>query len=161
MGAPNECLFGDAILNIPRELRIMFGTFVLTHALEERMDCHQEVDGLTKPERHMLVNLGIPRRMGQMAEDLNTLPSTVTAVADLLERKGLLLRERDPDDRRAWQLRLTEAGQTARRDLIAATVAMFNEITSLDEADIEKLAAVMDGVTERILKNGFPKGMTL
>ena len=109
----------------------------------------------------MLVSLGVPRRMGQIAEDLNTLPSAVTAVADILEGKGLVLRERDPTDRRAWQLRLTARGQQARRELIETTVEKFREITGLSQAEMEQLAALMDRVAERILENGFPKGLTL
>lgn len=161
MRDPKECILGEDLHNIPRELRIIFGNFVLTHALEERMDEFQVAEKLTKPERHMLVSLGVPRRMGQIAEDLNTLPSAVTAVADILEGKGLVLRERDPTDRRAWQLRLTARGQQARRELIETTVEKFREITGLSQAEMEQLAALMDRVAERILENGFPKGLTL
>lgn len=155
------CIFGDDLDRIPQELRIMFGTMVLFRRIEERMDEFNVDDPLTKPERHMLVNLGIPRRMGQMAEDLNTLPSTVTAIADDLEARGLVLRERDPEDRRAWQLRLTDAGEQTRRALIARTVVLFQDITGLAEAEISDLATLMDKVTEHILKAGFPEGLTL
>ncbi len=161
MTTRKDCILGDTLDRIPPELRIMFGTFVLTHALEDRMDEFNIADPLSKPERHMLINLGIPRRMGEMAEDLNTLPSTVTAVADGLEAKGLVLRERDPRDRRAWQLRLTPSGEAARRQLIETTISKFREITGLSETEIEHLAAMMEGVAERILENGFPKGLTL
>lgn len=161
MRNPKDCIFGEEIHRIPREVRVIFGNFVLSHALEEYMDTFQPSMPLTKQERHMLVNLGVPRRMGQIAEDLNTQPSTVTAVADALEENGLVMRERDPDDRRAWQLRLTDAGQNARRELIDTTVEKFREITGLDQAEIEVLAGLMDRVADRILENGFPKGLTL
>lgn len=108
-----------------------------------------------------MMHLGVPRRMGKLAEDLNTQPSTVTAVADQLEAKGLVLRERDPDDRRAWQLRLTEAGQTARHELIARIVAQFRELSGLSPDEMTQLATLMDRVAERILQNGLPKGFTL
>lgn len=156
-----DCLFGESLENIPREIRIIFGNFVLTGSLEEQMAGFQISPPLTKPERHMLVHLGVPRRMGQIAEELNTLPSTVTAVADALEKKGLLLRERDPDDRRAWQLRLTSDGETARRELIETTVKKFREITGLNPEEMEQLAGLMDRIAAKILENGFPKGLSI
>ncbi|WP_165354655.1 MarR family winged helix-turn-helix transcriptional regulator [Tropicimonas sp. IMCC6043] len=156
-----DCILGDEIERIPRELRIIFGNLLLTRRLEERMEEFSIDVPLSKSERHMLVHLGVPRRMGRIAEDLNTQPSTVTAVADELERKGLLERARDPDDRRAWKLRLTDRGTAARRDLIETTVAKFREITGLDAKDMDDLAALMDRVTARILETGFPKGLTL
>ncbi|MDV7143076.1 MarR family transcriptional regulator [Tropicimonas sp. TH_r6] len=161
MPNPRDCIFGEEIHRIPQEVRIIFGNFVLTHALEEQIDCFQSRLPLTKPERHMLVHLGVPQRMGKMAEDLNTLPSKVTAVADLLEEKKLVQRERDPEDRRAWRLRLTDDGERTRRELMETTVAKFREITGLTETEMEHLAGLMDRIAERILENGFPKGLTL
>ncbi len=139
----------------------MFSVFVLTRTIEERMDDPTGCNSLTKPERHMLINLGVPRRMGQIAENLNTQPSTVTAVADALEAKGLVIRDRDPNDRRAWQLSLTDTGQKARRDLIDATVQEFRDITGLDDDEVATLASLMDKLSAYILKTGFPKGLTL
>ena len=146
---------------LPQELRILFGHFVLSHALDEQMDHCQVASALTKPELKLMMHLGVPRRMGQLAEDLNTQPSTVTAVADQLEAKAMVLRERDPDDRRAWQLRLTEAGQEARSDLIERIVAQFRELSGLSPDEMTQLATLMDRVAERILQNGLPKGFTL
>lgn len=138
----------------------MFGTLVLFRTLEERMDAINTPDALSKPERHMLIHLGVPRRMGQVAEDLNTLPSAVTAVADGLEKRGLVVRERDPDDRRAWQLRLTEPGEQARAELIATAVALFRKITGLADDEIDRLAGLMDAVTAHIRQTGLPEGLT-
>jgi DNA-binding MarR family transcriptional regulator len=156
-----ECILGDATDRIPQELRIMFGTLVLFRTIEERMDELNVENPLSKPARHMLVNLGVPRRMGQMAEDLNTQPSAVTAVADDLEARGLVARERIPEDRRAWQLRLTEEGEATRRALIETTARIFRDITDLNAAEIESFATLMDKVAEHILKTGRPKGLTL
>ncbi|MFD0980199.1 MarR family winged helix-turn-helix transcriptional regulator [Tropicimonas aquimaris] len=160
-GVTADCILGEDLNLIPQELRIMFGTLVLARALEEQMEEFRTVVPLTKSERQMLMNLGVPRRMGQIAETLNTQPSTVTSVADALEAKGLLERERDPDDRRAWQLRLTEAGVSARRNLIEVAVSKFREISGLSTSEIEQVAGFFDSVTEHVLKSGFPKGLTL
>ncbi|PRY26161.1 MarR family transcriptional regulator [Aliiruegeria haliotis] len=159
---PTDCLLGDDIQSIPTELRIMFSTMLLFRSIEARMDeMNLDDQPMSKSERHMLVHLGVPRRMGQMAEDLYTLPSAVTAIADSLEARGLLLRERDPEDRRAWQLRLTPDGEEARHRLIDKTGALFREITGLDQADIDRFGELAVKVSTNILKTGLPKGLTL
>ncbi|WP_068113719.1 MarR family winged helix-turn-helix transcriptional regulator [Tropicimonas marinistellae] len=145
----------------PPELRIIFGNLLLTRQIEARMDDFNTSAQLSKQERHLLIKLGVPRRMGQMAEDLNMQPSGITACADLLEAKGYLVRERDPDDRRAWQIRLTDEGASAREELISVIVAQFRKVTGLSEAEIDKMADVFDAVTEHILQSGFSKGLTI
>ena len=161
MTSLTDRLLDPSGLQLPQELRILLGHFVLSHALDEQMDHCQMVQALTKPERKLMMHLGVPRRMGQLAEDLNTQPSTVTAVADQLEAKGMVLRERDPDDRRAWQLCLTEIGQGARSDLTEQIVAQFRDLSGLSPDEMTQLATLMDRVAERILQNGLPKGFTL
>lgn len=49
------------------------------------------------------------------AAELN--PSAMTRLLDKLEAKGLLAREADPDDRRALNIQLTEAGRTIWRNI--------------------------------------------
>ncbi len=54
---------------------------------------------------------GRPRRIGQLAAELDiTQPTASEAVATLVDR-GLVLRERDPDDGRAVAMRLSTAGE--------------------------------------------------
>lgn len=52
-----------------------------------------------------------PKNMRELSQDLLCDPSNVTRVADILERKGWLTRERDANDRRVVNLSLTAAGQ--------------------------------------------------
>lgn len=48
---------------------------------------------------------------GVLADKLEVEPITACRMVDRLEQAGLVERRRDPDDRRAWQVFLTEAGQ--------------------------------------------------
>ena len=48
-----------------------------------------------------------------LSERLHIHPSTTTGLLDRLERKGLVQRERRPEDRRAYSVRATEAGIAA------------------------------------------------
>ena len=52
-----------------------------------------------------------PKNMSQLSKALLCDPSNVTRVAGILERKELITRQRDKNDRRVINLQLTEAGQ--------------------------------------------------
>jgi len=58
-----------------------------------------------------------PLSQGELARRLNLEKSSVSRLAAELERAGLLTRERDPDNKRWYRLRLTEAGRTVHREM--------------------------------------------
>src|SRR5262245_32032325 len=62
----------------------------------------------------------VPLSQRDLAERLHLEKSSVSRLAAEMERKGFLVRERDPDDQRQYRLRLTDAGRahhaTMRRD---------------------------------------------
>jgi len=53
--------------------------------------------------------------IGDLARHMGVTASTMSLAADRLERKGLVAREKDPNDRRRVGLVLTEAGQRLRQ----------------------------------------------
>jgi DNA-binding MarR family transcriptional regulator len=57
------------------------------------------------------LDTGTPLSQRDLAERLRLDKSTVSRLAAQLERKGLLVRERDPDNKRVYRLRLTDAGR--------------------------------------------------
>ena len=128
--------------------RAILGVHTLFRKIEERLDRVDIGPSLSKPERHMVVVLSQPMRMGALAQELQTVPSSITAMADSLEAKGLIKRQRDPEDRRAWQLCLTEDGQRLRRDMADRAAAIFTEATGLPEDDIDTLARLLAAVSE-------------
>ena len=64
-----------------------------------------------------------PPRMGQLAERLHIAPRSVTDLVDPLEAAGLLRREQDPGNRRAWRLVLTDDGHRVDAELRRRTAA--------------------------------------
>lgn len=68
--------------------------------------------GLTSSQLWLLRTLAAdgPIPAGALARRLALHPSTITALAERLEGRGLIAREREPDDRRFVRLRLTPAG---------------------------------------------------
>jgi DNA-binding MarR family transcriptional regulator len=53
-------------------------------------------------------------RMGQLAARARLSKQTMTTMVRLLERDGLVTRERDPDDGRAFRIRLTDRAREFR-----------------------------------------------
>lgn len=74
---------------------------------------------LTRQQALMLALLRRPQAMGALAADLHCDASNVTGLADRLERRGLVERRSDPNDRRVKLLALTPAGEALEHDLRA------------------------------------------
>jgi DNA-binding MarR family transcriptional regulator len=55
----------------------------------------------------------VPLSQGELAQRLGLEKSSASRMAADLERKALLVRERDPANRRLYRLRLTDAGRAA------------------------------------------------
>jgi MarR family transcriptional regulator, organic hydroperoxide resistance regulator len=93
---------------------------------------------LTPSEINALANLadGRARSIGELAADTATKPTTLTSVLDRLVRRGYVVRQLDPADRRSFLVSLTDDGRqvadaarAAMRDLERAVLAT---ITSAD-----------------------------
>ena len=79
-------------------------------------------EGLTPPHAVALMRLrdDAPPHLGHLARDMHCDASYATALADRLEEKGLATRRPSPQDRRAKELVLTEAGRAAQERLRAS-----------------------------------------
>jgi DNA-binding MarR family transcriptional regulator len=71
--------------------------------------------GLTPAEINVLAILadGRTRTVGELGVEVGTPGTTLTGVLDRLERRGHLVREPNPADRRSFRLALTEPGRAA------------------------------------------------
>lgn len=76
-------------------------------------------------------------------------PSATRMIADL-ERRGLVSRETDPDDRRAVLLRATDAGTAAlsagRRERAARMLTLLDESTDVGAEELESLIATLESL---------------
>lgn len=61
-----------------------------------------------------------PLRSGDLSERLNIAARSGTEVVDALVKRGLAVREPDPRDRRAVQIRLTDEGQRSFAEILDA-----------------------------------------
>ena len=102
-------------------------TASLVFALARQMAAHNHAIaaefGLTGPQARLLLQLGDPVPMGQLAERLDCDPSNITGMVDRLHARGLLERQADEADRRVKHLALTSAGRQLRSELEARLFA--------------------------------------
>ncbi len=132
------------------EVRSLLGVdAIYTQVLAAIEDLALE-DALPDPAKRMLIRLEQPIRMGDLARASNLLPSTVTSIVDMLEDEGLAERQRDPSDRRAWLLSLTEKGQATRAELVEKASEIFHAVTGFDSEDTEAFARLMDKARKNI-----------
>lgn len=105
-------------------------------ALARRFDEVLRPVGLTNWQFSLLMSLNRPQpaTMGSVARLLAMDRTTLTAALKTLERRGLVLVARDPDDRRSRRLSLTDEGLAA----LAAAVPIW-------EQTHEELEALLDG----------------
>ncbi|GAB3847074.1 MarR family winged helix-turn-helix transcriptional regulator [Dactylosporangium cerinum] len=112
------------------------------HAVEQRLGVGQQL------VLKMLAAVG-PCSQQTLSEELRIDRSVMVNVADELERSGLVRRERNPNDRRAYAVTITEAGRTR---LAAAETAMpeFLDRTfaNLTAAERRQLTAILGKLLE-------------
>lgn len=82
-----------------------------------------------------LTNLRSPAPMRELADWLACDASNVTGIVDGLERKGLVVRQPDPTDRRVKHLVLTEEGRRKRAELRTRGSAVAMQLFDLPHDD--------------------------
>jgi DNA-binding MarR family transcriptional regulator len=96
--------------------------------------------GLTHPQYLVMLALWqhAPLSVKRLAELLRLEPPTLSPLVKRLEASGLVTRQRDPDDERVLQVRLTEAGTALRRqaEQVPPTIAAR---FGMDAADLVRL----------------------
>jgi DNA-binding MarR family transcriptional regulator len=97
---------------------------------------------LSARQRIALVEVGEgqPLRLNELAARMGTSAPTASRAVDVLVEQGLVARVPDPDDRRALQIELTEAGAALVADRKARAVAALEPaVASLSRADRDRL----------------------
>jgi DNA-binding MarR family transcriptional regulator len=83
-----------------------------------------------------------PLAMKELGQRMHCDPSFVTSIADMLEKRGLAVREPDPADRRVKRLVLTDAGLDMKRQMEQAMLARMpwrQALTQDERATLVKL----------------------
>ena len=122
-------------------------THATLHALTARL---ADLD-LPAADINALANLadGTGRTVGALATATATKPSTLTSLLDRLTRRGYIVRETDPGDRRSFVLRLTPDGQAAAVRAAEAIAELERQaLATVTPQQRAGFYAVIDALTE-------------
>lgn len=83
-------------------------------------------------------------------------PSSMTGLLDRMERDGLVLRQTDPQDRRAQRIRLTELGRGVRDPVLATRDRVMRSVfEGIDRQALEQSKEVLRSVLCNVQKGVF------
>jgi DNA-binding MarR family transcriptional regulator len=122
-------------------------THATLHALSARLAGLE----LSAPDINVLANLadGARRTVGALATATATKPTTLTSALDRLARRGYLVRDLDPADRRSFLISLTPEGLTAAQTVAAAVHDIERQaLAAVTEADLAGFHALAEALTE-------------
>jgi DNA-binding MarR family transcriptional regulator len=85
---------------------------------------------ITPPQFNALLVLANNNKltMGELCRRLYLASSTVTDLIDRMEKNELVIRERDPDDRRVIRLRVREKGHELIKELMATRIGYLKHV---------------------------------
>lgn len=129
--------------NLPAEIQALMGLYLLHGRLAAQLESVEMTAPITKQERHVILRLYEPRRIGDLAREIGALPSSMTPLADGLCKKGLLARTRDPDDGRAQLIALSAKGEAIRARLTTEAAKVLQTQAGLTGAEAETLTDLM------------------
>ena len=87
----------------------------------------------------------------QLARALRIEGPTLTRHLDGLEEAGLIVRTREPNDRRAVRVELTDAGRAKHAELLQAVRAFNRRLTAgLGEAELDELRGLLERLEENV-----------
>jgi len=127
----------------------------VSRLMRKRFDERARLVGATRAQWKTLVTLSRNEGLNQgaLADRLEVEPITLCRMIDRLEESGLVERRRDPADRRAWRIYLTDAAKPVLTKLRGYADEMFEgALEGLGESDRAALSASL----ERIRANLAP-----
>ena len=122
-----------------------------THATLQALAVRLAGLDLPASEINVLANLAghDPLTVGALAAATATRPTTLTSVLDRLVRRGYVVREVDPADRRSFLVSLTTAGQRAAGTVSAAVRELERgALSRVSPAQRAGFFAVIDALSE-------------
>ena len=136
IAAPETTLFGHLLMNVSRTWR---------QVLEVRLAELGLTDATWVPLFHLHA-AGTPLTLKQLAQRVGLDSSSLVRVVDLLESRGLLVRETDAHDRRSKSLCLTAQGQHVVADVRAKLHQVEGQL--LQGMDASTIPALRHGMQQ-------------
>lgn len=124
-----------------------------SHSLRRAFDRRAAELGITRAQWRVLARLDLKpgQRQVDLAERMDIEPITLCRIVDKLEEANLVERRRDPNDRRAWQLYLSDSAAPLVTKLHALADRFSAEIFgSLDPEEVERTRALLATIRNNI-----------
>src|SRR5215212_4610916 len=123
------------------------------HALRRAFDRRAATLGVTRAQWKVLFRLtrmpGL--RQVDLADQLDVEPITLCRIIDRLEDAGLVERRRDPVDRRAWRLEVTEKALPLVEQLRALGDQLRAEaFAGIDDTELEQVRQILGRMRDNI-----------
>ena len=121
--------------------------------LRRQFNRHAAAVGTTSAQWRAMFWLSREEGMKQveLAERLDVEPITAGRIIDRLEDAGLVERRRDPVDRRAWRLHLTDAADPVIERLrVIAEDVLAGALAGLGQDEISGLRSVLARIRENV-----------
>jgi len=115
--------------------------------VRRRFDERARAIGVTRPQWRTLTMVSRHEGINQggLADLLEVEPITLCRMVDRLEEAGHLERRRDPTDRRAWRIYLTDSARPLLDQLRAIAEALFEQaLEGIDAAERAQLTRTLD-----------------
>jgi DNA-binding MarR family transcriptional regulator len=109
--------------------------------------------GITQAEAHVLAELHRhgPTQIATLHREFGHKRSTLTSILDRLERRKLIRRELNPDDRRSFVIHLTASGTRAASRVTDALDELERSLRrALDSNELRSLQAVTEAIEAAI-----------
>jgi len=122
-----------------------------THATLRALTARLADLDLPAADINVLANLadGRVRTVGALASATATRPSTLTSLLDRLAKRGHIVREVDPADRRSFMISLTPAGRAAARRAAEAVADLERQaLASVTPDQLAGFHALIDALAE-------------
>jgi DNA-binding MarR family transcriptional regulator len=121
----------------------------VSRLMRRRFDERARLIGVTRPQWRALTTLSRNEGMNQggLAELLEVEPITLCRMIDRLEDADLVERRRDPQDRRAWRIFLTDRARPLIEQLRIIAEDLFEDaLDGIDAAGRESLRDMLDRI---------------
>ncbi len=132
----------------------------VSRLMRRRFDERAREVGATRAQWRTLTTLSRNEGLNQgaLADLLEVEPITLCRMIDRLEESGLVERRRDPSDRRAWQLFLTDKSKPILDDLRRMADDLFAQVLSgLDESERAALGKSLERMRSNLLNLPTPR----
>ncbi|WP_136163565.1 MarR family winged helix-turn-helix transcriptional regulator [Sphingomonas flavalba] len=134
----------------------------ISRLMRRRFDERARRIGVTRPQWRMLFTLSRNEgaNQGTLAELIDVEPITLCRMVDRLQDAGLVERRRDPADRRAWQLYLTEQAHPILGQLRALADSLFEEcMDDIADADRARLNEMLTRIRQNLVAPEIEKAI--